>query len=273
MVNTQKKLFSEILVEKGLITAEQLRQAELERKASPKSLRKIFTEKGLINEEDIIAFLSQQYNLPFIDLANYLIDPEIIDLIPEDLAKKHLIIPILKIGNDLTVAMIDPSDVFALDELHMKTGLNIEPALATETEVKKALDQHYSAKGTLEEVISSLDRKKLEIKPEQETEIKTLEVIAEEPPVIKLVNIIIIEAVRKKASDIHIEPEEDTLKIRFRIDGLLHKQNGPPKYLQSAIVSRIKIMSNMDISERRIPQDGRIQMKIEGREIDIRVSC
>jgi type IV pilus assembly protein PilB len=273
MAIAQKKLLGESLMEKGLITEEQLRQAELEARADAKPLRKILTKKGLISEEDLAAFLSQQFNLPFVDLANYLIDPKIIDLTPEDLARKHLVIPILRIGNDLTVAMVDPSDVFAIDELRMKTGLSIEPALTTETELKKALDQHYSAKGTLEEVIDSLDREKLEVKPGQETELKKLQGIAEEPPVIKLVNMMIIEAVRQGASDIHIEPEEDTLKIRFRIDGLLHERTGPPKYLQSAVISRIKVMADLDISERRVPQDGRIQMKMEGRDIDIRTSC
>jgi type IV pilus assembly protein PilB len=273
MAIAQKKLLGESLVEKGLITEEQLRQAELEAGTDAKPLRKILTKKGLISEEDLAAFLSQEFDLPFVDLANYLIDPEIIDLIPEELARKYLLIPILRIGDDLTVAMVDTSDVFAIDELHMKTGLSIEPALATETEIKKALDQHYSAKGTLEEVIGSLDREKLEVKPGQETELKKLRGIAEEPPVIRLVNMMVIEAVRQGASDIHIEPEEETLKIRFRIDGLLHERTKPPKYLQSAIISRIKVMADLDISERRVPQDGRIQMKMEGRDIDIRVSC
>jgi type II secretory ATPase GspE/PulE/Tfp pilus assembly ATPase PilB-like protein len=145
--------------------------------------------------------------------------------------------------------------------------------LATETEVKKSLNQHYGAKGTLEEVIESLDREKLEVKPGQEMELKRLQVIADEPPVVRLVNMIIIEAARQGASDIHIEPEEDTLKIRFRIDGLLHERTGPPKYLQSAVISRIKVMAELDIAERRAPQDGRTQMKMEGRDIDIRVSC
>jgi type IV pilus assembly protein PilB len=217
--------------------------------------------------------LSQEFDLPFIDLANYLIEPEIIDLVPEALARKHLLIPILTIGNDLTVAMVDPSDVFAVDELHMKTGLNIEVVLATETQVNKALDKHYLAKGTMEEVIGSLDRERLEIKPNPDLEWKKLQVIAEAPPVVKLVNMMIIEAVHQGASDIHIEPEENTLKIRFRIDGLLHERTGPPKYLQSAVISRIKIMAELDIAERRAPQDGRIQMKMEGRDIDIRVSC
>ena len=273
MVIAQKKLLGESLVEKGLVTAEQLREAELKAKADAKPLRNILTEKGLISDEDLTVFLSQEFDLPFIDLTNYLIEPEIVDLVPETLARKHLLIPILKIGNDLTVAMVEPLDVFAVDELHMKTGLNIEPAVATKTGIKKALDQHYGAKGTLEEVIGSLDRDKLEIKPGQETELKKLQGIAEEPPVIKLVNIMIIEAVHQGASDIHVEPEEDTLKIRFRIDGLLHERTGPPKYLQSAVTSRIKVMAELDISERRVPQDGRIQMKMEGRDIDIRVSC
>lgn len=273
MVIAQRKLLGESLVEEGLITEEQLRQAELDARTDRAPLRRILTKRGLISEEDLAVFLSQQFNLPVVDLASYLVDSEIIDLIPEDLARKHLLIPVLRIGNNLTVAMVDPSDVVAIDELYMKTGLDIEPALATETEIKKALDQHYAAKGTLEEVIESLDWEKLGVKPGQEAELKTLQGIVEEPPAIKLVNMMIVEGVRQGASDIHIEPEEDTLRIRFRIDGLLHDRTGPPKYLQSAVISRIKVMAGLDISEKRVPQDGRIQMKMDGRDIDIRVSC
>ena len=272
MTIAQEKMLGESLVEKGLLTAEQLRQAELRVKADAEPLRKVLIKKGLISEEILAAFLSQELDLPFIDLTNYLIEAEVIDLVPEALARKHLLVPILKIGNDLTVAMVDPSDIFAVDELQMKTDLNIELSLATETEVNKALDKHYSAKGTMEEVIGDLDREKLEIKSNQEPELQKLQVISEAPPVVKLVNIMIIEAVCQGTSDIHIEPEENALKVRFRIDGLLHERSGPPKYLQSAVISRIKIMAEMDISERRVPQDGRIQMKMEGRDIDIRVS-
>lgn len=273
MAKKQKKSLGESLVEKGVISAEQLKQAEAEARAGAKSLRQILIKKGFIGEEDLAAFLSQQLNLPRIDLVNYLIDPKIIDLVPEALARKHLLIPILKIAKSLTVTMVDPLDVFVLDELRMKTGLEIEPAVATESEVKKALDEHYHAKGTMEEVIESLDRQRLGLKPGEEPELKKLQGIAEEPPVIKLVNLMIIEAVRQDASDIHIEPEEEVLKTRFRIDGILHERTPPPKYLQSAIISRIKIMANLDIAERRIPQDGRLQVKMEGRDIDIRVSC
>lgn len=273
MPRKQKKSLGESLVEKGLLTTEQLKGAEQQARTSSKPLRQILIKKGLISEEDLTAFLSQQFNLPQIDLSNYLVDPKIIDLVPENLARKHLLIPILKIAKSLTVAMVDPLDVFALDELRMKTGLEIDPALATETELKKAIDQHYRAKGTMEEVIGSLDRKELGLKAGQEPELKKLQGIVEEPPVIKLVNLMIIGAVRQGASDIHVEPEEDSLRIRFRVDGMLHEQTSPPKFLQSAIASRIKIMANLDIAERRIPQDGRIQMKMEGRDIDIRVSC
>ena len=265
-------MLGESLVEKGLITDEQLRQAELRAKADGEPLRKVLVKKDLIGEEDLAEFLSQELDLPFVDLTNYLIESDVIDLVPESLARKHLVVPILKIGDDLTVAMVDPSDIFAVDELHMKTDLNIELALATESEINKALDKHYSARGTMEEVIGNLDREKMGIQHKQEPESNKLQMISEAPPVVKLVNMMIIEAVHQGASDIHVEPEENSLKIRFRIDGLLHERPGPPKYLQSAVISRIKIMAEMDISERRVPQDGRIQLKLEGRDVDVRVS-
>jgi type IV pilus assembly protein PilB len=169
--------------------------------------------------------------------------------------------------------MVDPWNVFALDEIRMKTNFVVEPAVATETEIKKALDEHYGAKGTMEDVIKTIDEKGLGLKEGEEVDIKQLEGIVEEPVVIKLVNLIIMKAVAESASDIHIEPEEDILKIRFRVDGVLHEVTSPPKHLQSAIISRIKIMAVLDIAERRAPQDGRFTIKIEGREIDIRVSC
>jgi len=272
MAIAQERMLGENLVEKGLITDEQLRQAELRAKVDGEPLRKALVKKGLISEEDLAEFLSQELDLPFVDLTNYLIESEVVDLVPEPLARKHLVVPILKIGDDLTVAMVDPSDIFAVDELHMKTDLNIELALATESEINKALDKHYSARGTMEEVIGNLDREKMGIQQKQEPESNKLQVVSESPPVVKLVNMMIIEAVHQGASDVHIEPEENSLKIRFRVDGLLHERPGPPKYLQSAVISRIKIMAEMDISERRVPQDGRIQLKLEGRDIDIRVS-
>jgi len=268
----QKRSLGDSLVEEGVITSEQLKKAKAEEKRSGLRLRKILVKMGFMSEEDLVSFLSNKLGLPRIELSGYLVDPKTIELIPENLARKHELVPLFKIGNRITCAMVDPWNVFALDEVRMKTGMIVEPAVATETEVKKALDEHYGAKGTMEDVIKSIDEKNLDIK-EGEIDLKKLEGIAEEPVVIKLVNLIVMKAVREGASDIHIEPEEDTLKTRFRVDGVLHEVSSPPKHLQSAIISRIKIMANLDIAERRAPQDGRFTLKMEGKEIDIRVSC
>ncbi|MBU0759910.1 MAG: type II secretion system ATPase GspE [Candidatus Omnitrophica bacterium] len=273
MSGKQKKALGESLVEEGIITAEQLKQAKTEEKRSGLRLRKALVKTGLITEEDLVMFLSGKLGIPRIELGSYLIDSKVTELVSEDLARKYELIPIFKIGNRLTCAMVDPWNVFALDEIRLKTNLIIEPAVATEAEIKKALDEHYGAKGTMEDVIKSIDEKGIGAKDGKEIDLKELEGIAEEPVVIKLVNLIIMKAVREGASDIHIEPEEDTLKTRFRVDGVLHEVSASPKHLQSAIISRIKIMANLDIAERRAPQDGRFTLKMEGREIDIRVSC
>ena len=273
MPKKHKKSLGESLVEDGIITSEQLTKAKLEEKRTGLRLRKVLVKMGVIAEEDLVYFLSNKLGLPRIELSSYLIDSKIIELVPEELARKHELVPLFKIGNRITCAMIDPWNVFALDEIRMKTSLIVEPAVATETEIKKALDEHYGAKGTMEEVIKSIDEKGLGIKEGKEVDLKELEGIVEEPVVIKLVNLIIMKAVRESSSDIHIEPEENVLKTRFRVDGVLHEVSSPPKHLQSAIISRIKIMAGLDIAERRTPQDGRFTIKMEGREIDIRVSC
>jgi type IV pilus assembly protein PilB len=268
----EKKSIGESLVEEGIITLEQLKEAEEEGKISGKSLRKILINKGFITEEDFVEFLSNKLKIPKINLNNYLIDPQIIELVPEELARKHKLIPVLKVGNRLTCAMVEPWNIFALDEVREKTGLVVEPVVATEKEVKKALDEYYGVKGNMEEIVEAISKKDL-ISSKGELDVKELEGIVEEPVVIKLVNLIIMQAVKEKASDVHIEPEEDKLKIRFRIDGILHQFPSPPKHFHSAIVSRIKIMANLDIAERRKPQDGRFNIKMEGRQIDVRVSC
>jgi type II secretion system protein E len=169
--------------------------------------------------------------------------------------------------------MVDPWNILALDELRARTGLVIEPSVATETEIKKALNEHYGAKGSMEDLIRTIDEQKLGIEGGKDLDIKKLQGIVEEPIVIKLVNLIVMKAIREGASDIHIEPEEDVLKTRLRVDGMLHEIESPPKHLQSAIISRIKIMANLDIAERRIPQDGRFTTKMEGKQVDVRVSC
>ena len=272
MAKRERKSLGEMLLEQGVVTARQFEEAKAEEKKSGLPLRKAIIKLGTLTEEDMVSFIAEQLEIPRIELSNYLIDSKIIDLVPENLAKKHQLIPLLKIANNLTCAMVDPLNIFALDEVRLKTGLTVEPAISTETEIKKALEEHYGVRGSLEDVIKSLDQK-LAVKEGEEVELKRLKGIVEEPPVIKLVNMMVMQAVHERASDIHIEPEEEELKIRFRVDGILREQNAPPKHFQSAVISRIKILANLDIAERRRPQDGRFQMKMENSQIDIRVSC
>lgn len=269
----EKLSLGESLVAEGVITAEQLKKADEESKRMEQRLSKALVRLGYIAEEDLVMFLSNKLSIPHIELDNYLIDSKIIDLVPEALARKHELIPVLKIGNRLTCAMADPWNVFALDEVRSKTHLIIETAVATEGEIKKALNEYYGAKGSMEDLIKSIDDGKLGFGDDKEIDLKKLQVIVEEPVVIKLVNMIIMKAIQERASDVHIEPEEDSLKTRFRVDGMLHEISSPPRHLQSAIISRLKIMADLNIAERRIPQDGRFTIKMEGKQIDVRMSC
>jgi type IV pilus assembly protein PilB len=268
-----KKPLGESLVEEGILTTDQLKRAQEEEKRSGQRLRKILVKMGFIAEEDLVSFLSIKLGIPRIELSNYLIDPKVIELVPDVLAKKHELIPVLKIGNRLTCAMVDPWNIFAIDEVATKTKLVIEPAVATETEIRRALTEHYGARGSMEELIKTMDKQKLAVGDGKEFDLKKLEAIVQEPVVIKLVNLLIMKAVQDGASDIHIEPEEEKLTVRFRVDGILREEPAPPKHLQSAVISRIKILANMDIAERRAPQEGRFQLKLESREVDVRVSA
>jgi type IV pilus assembly protein PilB len=270
----EKKSLGESLVETGIITPEQLKQAQEEEKRTGQRLRKVLVDKGIISEEELAEFLSNKLELPRIELDNYLIDPKIIELVPEELARKYELIPILKIGNRLTCVMVDPWNIFALDEIRAKTNLIIEPAVATASEIKKSLSQYYGTKGTMEDLIRTINEEKLGLnKDEKEIDLKKIEEMGEQAPVIKLVNLTIMKAIKEGASDIHIEPEEEGLKIRFRVDGMLYEVSSPPKYLQFAIISRIKIIAKLDIAEKRKPQDGSFSIRMEGKEIDVRVSC
>jgi len=269
----QRKSLGESLVEQKLITDEQLKSAIRESENTNEPLRKVLVKMALVSEEDIVTFFEEQLGIPRIDLRNYLIDAKVLSLIPESLAKKYNLIPLFKTGDILTIATADPLNVVALDEIRIKTKSNIEPAVATESELKNAITQYYGIGGSIEDVIKSIDMKTLAIEEgKEETEPEKLRNIAEEAPIIKLVNLIILQAIRDKASDIHVEPEEENLKVRFRVDGILHEQATIPKQMQAAVLSRIKIMSDMNIATKRIPQDGRFRLNIEGGQIDMRVS-
>lgn len=272
MPRKERKSFGETMVELGLVTPEKLKKAKQEAGRTRESLRHVLVRLGMVDEDDIISFIEEQMCIPRIDISNYIINPKVIDLIPESFARKHLLIPLFKIGDTLTIAMVDPMDIFLIDEVRIMTNCEIEPVVAFEKDLLRVFDQYYGSRGTMEDIVKSIDKEKLGLKEGEEPELKTLEGLVEEAPVVKIVNLIIMEAIKTGASDIHIEPDENTLRTRYRIDGVLHETTTPPKHLQSAVISRIKILSGMDIAERRIPQDGRFQLKFEGRQIDCRVS-
>jgi len=200
--------------------------------------------------------------LPEIDLSTYLIDQKTLELVPASLASKHKFVPLFKIGNTLTIAIADPTNVLAIDDVRNATGLDVELVTASSDDIQQTITQYYGISGTVEQVLSEINK----------TAGKSLDAQAGEAPVVKLVNMFILQAVMEKASDIHIEPEEKVSRIRFRVDGILHAETELPLALHPVVVSRVKILSGMDIAETRIPQDGRFDMKIEGRSVDIRVS-
>jgi len=263
------------MADKGMLTKAQLAQAEAEAKKLKIPLRKALLSLGMIKESDMISFFEQQMRIPYVNLNSYIIDAKILALIPETFAKTHHVIPLFKAGDIITVAMTDPLDVVVLDELRAMTKCTIEPVLTTETDIKKAFSQYFAAGASIDEVIKKIDSEEIEeqkIKEEDELSPEKMRQAAEQAPVIKLVNLIISEAVKEGASDIHINPEENMVRVRYRQDGILREASCLPKTLQAAVLSRIKIMSDMNIAIKRSPQDGRFRLKIEGNQIDMRVS-
>ncbi len=267
-----KKSVGDLLLERGLISPPQLDQAKAEEKRTGESLVRILPRLGFIAQEKMVDAISAQTGIFRIELQYQMIDPKVIELVPEVLARKHLLVPVLRIGNNLTCAMTDVFSVHALDELVMKTGMIIESAIATEDEIKEMINEVYQFKGDMQQAIKTLGENKEIMNEAIDTEVLQVSGTGEEPPVVKFVNQMIAKAIKDGASDIHIEPEENTLSVRFRVDGVLRAQLTPPKQFKAAIISRIKIMAILDIAEHRKPQDGRIQMNLENKRIDIRVS-
>jgi type IV pilus assembly protein PilB len=267
-----KKSAEQILLEKAVITKEQFDKALDESRKKGMSVGKVIVRSGMVTEEAYVQAVSEALDIPYINLSNYIIDTETLKLIPETMAQKYKAMPIFKIGNSLTVAMADPKDIMAIDELGRKAKCDIEAALATEGSILNAIDQYYKTSSSFDDVVKVIDKESRLHESRVEFDSKKLAEIAEEAPVIKLVNMIILQAVKDRASDIHIEPEEAKLVVRFRIDGILHEMFSPPKHLEPALMSRIKVLSKMDIAEKRKPQDGRFDMKALDRDIDLRVS-
>ncbi len=274
MLLRDDRRFGEILIDSGLITPEQLSQALQEQQGNNQPIGSILVRLGYISQQDYLTTLSAQLDVPFILLSDYEIDPEVIDLIPAALAQKYHVVPLFRIKNALTVAMADPQDVGAIDEIRRYSQLEVEPVLAPESDIGQAIEQYYGVdvemSHTLSEVIQSIEAEsEAVVAPEPE---KNLRELAEDAPVVRLVNMILTQAIKDRASDIHIEPEDDSIRVRYRVDGILREVFSPPKNLQAAVISRIKILAELDIAETRVPQDGRFRIQLGGKEIDVRVS-
>src|SRR5687768_11281574 len=282
----------ELLLKEKRITAEQLQEALNYQRQNGGKLGLNLIKLGFVKDEEVTALLSRQYGVPSIALTEFEIDPAVVKLVPAETAQKYQIVPLSRAGSTLTIAMTDPTNVFAMDDIKFMTGYNVEPVVASETAVLEAIQKYYGkVLGTMGGGTSALDvaTKALEEMPVladdqvelieelEEISAETLAKQGEEAPVIKLVNVILMSAIQKGASDIHIEPYEKELRVRYRIDGILYNIMAPPMKFRDAITSRIKIMSKLDIAEKRLPQDGRIKIRFQDdgqlRDIDFRVSC
>lgn len=259
---------TDLLLKQGLISEDMLAKAREETSRTGLSMDRALEKLGFITAEDIVRIHAEATGIPYIDLTDYIVDKEIIKLVPEKIAKKYNAVPIFRISNTLTVGMLDPQDIVAVDQIRRVSKIDlIEPVLVSEKGLQKILDTCYGATKSVDEIIRSIDQDHL-------TDVAGTEAGAEagEAPIVKLVNTIIMQAAKDRVSDIHVEPEEESLRIRSRIDGILREVILLPKKLQSPVISRIKILSRLDIAENRKPQDGRIRMKIDNKSLDIRVS-
>ncbi|MFZ5475772.1 MAG: type IV-A pilus assembly ATPase PilB [Myxococcota bacterium] len=268
----------ELLVREKLISPLQLQKAMEGQRSSGGRLGHQLTKLGYIDENELTAFLSKQYGVPSINLADFEVDPEVLKLLPKEVVVRHQVLPITRSGNTLTVAMADPSNIYAVDDIKFITNFNIDVVVASEQAIADAIEKYYTSNVSFEDVAVDFgggDEEDVEFASDidEDLNVTDLEKSAGDAPVVKLVNLVLLDAIRKNASDIHIEPYEKQLRIRYRIDGMLYEVMKPPLKLKHAIVSRLKIMSNLDIAERRLPQDGRIKLKMgRGKEMDFRVS-
>ncbi|MBI5502981.1 MAG: type IV-A pilus assembly ATPase PilB [Deltaproteobacteria bacterium] len=266
----------ELLLRERKISLEQLKQAQDEQKRSGTNLGYTLARLGYVSDEDISKFLAQQYNIPAVNLSDYDIDPEIIALIPKEVAQRHKVIPVQRAGSSLIVAMADPTNLHAIDDIKFLTAYNVEPVVASEPAIQAAIEKYYEKGISYTEALGDvMDLGEIEVREDEEGDVNVLELekLSEDAPVVRLVNLLLINAIRKGASDIHVEPYEKFLRVRYRVDGVLLEEMQPPKKMQNAICSRLKIMSSLDIAERRLPQDGRIKLRVgKDKEMDFRVS-
>ncbi len=274
----QDEYIVEILRDVGLVSHEDILRAKEVSKGEQMGLVDALIKMGRVSPKDVSKALASQFNMDMIDLAEYRVPDDIVALVPKHVARRYKIVPVGKHDNTLTVAISDPLDVDTVDSLRYILRMNVEPVIATKTDIEQAITRYYgSADDTVENMLQEITEGEVDFGlPSNKAAQQKLEDVAEtdaDAPIIKLVGLVIMEAYRNRASDIHIEPLEKRLRVRYRIDGVLQEVDNPPKRLQASIIARLKIMSNMSIAEKRIPQDGRIQIPVMGRTLDLRVSC
>ena len=261
------KQLGEILVDQGLITPEQLQQALDEHRRSGRLLGRVLIDLGLAKEADLVRALAEQVGLEFVDLTEYKIDPSSTALLPEQVARKYRALPIGERDGKLLVAMSDPANVYALDDIRIVTGRDVQPVVATASDVEGAIRKYANLGTDVEEIAGEVAAGK-----EETDDIASLEMAVEEAPIVKLVTAIINQAVGDRAADIHIEPTERDVRVRFRVDGVLHEVMHSPKKIQAGLISRVKVLAELNIAETRLPQDGRVGMKVGNKQIDLRVA-
>ena len=261
------------LLESSLISQDQLARALESQQSQGGTLSYNLVKTGAISEMAFAEFMGQVYNVPAVDLDMVAIEPSAVDLIPSDVATKFQVVPLKREGRTLTVAMANPDNIFAIDDIKFITGFDVRPVVATETAIKRCIDRLYDSADPLATIMGEIEED-FEILEEavDENEVSAAAAAAADAPVVKLVNSLLSDAVARGASDIHIEPYEKQLRVRFRIDGMLHEMMSPPFKMKNAITSRLKIMAELDIAEKRVPQDGRIKIRMHGKPIDLRVS-
>jgi len=276
MAQFDKRLMT-ILTKAGLLDKEKARRAMEVATQQKRSLNQVVVEDGFVSERDLAGAVAAVANIPPVDVAKIRPSPEALETLSQDMAEDYGVLPIARIGDTLTMAVSSPFDILMLDDIQIITGCEIKPVVSSEVSIRKAISNAYNpGQAEMEELFRQSDSADIELsKPEEEEETLDLSTITESAkgsPVVRWVNLTIYQAIKEGASDIHLEPFEKRLRVRFRRDGLLHEVSGPPKRMQNAIVSRIKIMASLDIAEKRKPQDGKFQLRVEGRQIDFRVS-
>jgi type IV pilus assembly protein PilB len=267
----------ELLVKEGLLTPEQAHRAAADQHKTGERSVSVLNRLGLLAEEPLLDFLSRKYGIPVINLERVQVSEEVTRLVRKEIVQKHQVFPVRQVGSTLTIALSDPTVVLAIDDVQFATGLHVIPVLASETVLREAIEKHYNlpSAARIDELLRTDQEAGADLElmdRAQVVDITELEEQAREAPIIRFVNLILADAIGKSASDIHLEPYEDVFLVRYRIDGVLHDIMTPPKQMEAAIISRIKVMAKMDIAERRLPQDGRVSVKFANKDVDLRVS-